>query len=415
MKRRVVITGMGTINPIGKNTTETWASVEQGACGIGPITAYDTTGRKVTLAGEVKDPDFESVIDKKDLRKMDRYTRFAVMAAQEAMEDAGLAEVKEGEDRSRYGVLVSSGIGGIATIESEEIRGMERGFDRVSPYYIPMAISNMAAGQIAIRFGMQGLCSSVVTACASGTNAIGDSFRNIRDGYEDVMIAGGSEAAITELSIGGFTSMKALCTAQDPNRASIPFDKERSGFVMGEGAGILVLEELEHAKARGAHIYGEIVGYGVSCDAYHITAPTPDGSGAAACMKRALDDAGIAPEEMDYINAHGTSTPMNDKGETAAIKLAFGDYAKKLKVSSTKAMTGHLLGASGAVEAVITTLALKNSFVPATIHYEMPDEECDLDIVPNQGEKKELQYAMSNSLGFGGHNASIVFRKYEEA
>jgi 3-oxoacyl-[acyl-carrier-protein] synthase II len=412
MKRRVVITGMGTMNPIGNNTEETWKSILEEKCGIGEITAYDASDRKVKLAGEVKNPDFESVISKKDLRKMDRYTRFAMMAAAEAMEDAGLKY--EEEDTTRWGVMVASGIGGIATIENEDHKGAEKGYDRVSPYFIPMAISNMAAGQIAIRYHLKGMCSCVVTACASGANAIGDAFRNIRDGYEDLMLCGGSEAAITPLSMGGFTSMKALCTSEDPSRASIPFDKERSGFVMGEGAGILVLEELEHARKRGAKIYGELAGYGVSCDAYHITAPLPDGSGAAACMKEALSDAGIEAEKIDYINAHGTSTLMNDKGETAAVKLAFGQHAYKLKMSSTKAMTGHLLGASAAVEAVITTLALKNGYYPPTIGYRQPDEECDLDIVANKGIKGEMQYAMSNSLGFGGHNASLVFKKFEE-
>ena len=421
MKRRVVITGMGTINPIGKSVEETWKSVEEGKCGIDQITAYDVSERKVKLAGEVKDPGFEDVIDKKDLRKMDRYTKLAIMAAEEAMKDAGFlpegaekAVISE-EDRAHFGVIASSGIGGISTIENEQMRGVERGFDRVSPHYIPTAISNMAAGHIAIRYGLRGMCSCVVTACASSSNAIGDAFRNVRDGYEDIMLCGGAEAAITPLSIGGFTSMKALTTQTDPKRASIPFDKERSGFVMGEGAGMLVIEEYEHAKKRGAKIYGEIVGYGVSCDAYHITAPTPDGSGAAACMKKAIKDAGIEPKDIDYINAHGTSTPMNDKGETAAIKLAFKDAAKDLKISSTKAMTGHLLGASGAVEAVITMKSICESYIPPTINYSVPDEECDLNIVPNEGIHEEIRYAMSNSLGFGGHNASLVFKRFKEA
>lgn len=412
MKRRVVISGLGTINPIGNNKEESWQSVREGRCGIAKITAYDTENRKVKLAAEVKNPDFESVISKKELRKMDRYSRFAMMAADEAIRDSGFEEEKE--DRSRWGVILASGIGGISTIEAEDHKGEEKGYDRVSPFFIPMAISNMAAGQIAIRYHLQGLCSCTVTACASAANAIGDAFRNIRDGYEDLMLCGGSEAAITPLSMGGFTSMKALCESQDPLRASIPFDRERSGFVMGEGAALLVLEELEHAKKRGAKIYAELVGYGVSCDAHHITAPLADGSGAAACMKRALADAGIEGDKIDYINAHGTSTSMNDRAETAAVKMAFGDHAYRLKMSSTKSMTGHLLGASGALEAVLTSLAIKNAYYPPTIGYQIPDEECDLDLVANKGQEGKIRYAMSNSLGFGGHNASLIFKSYEE-
>ncbi len=412
MKRRVVISGLGTMNPIGNNKEETWASIREGRCGIDRIRAYDTSKRKVKLAAEVKDPDFESVISKKNLRKMDRYSRFAMMAAAEAMQDAGLEEEKE--DRSRWGVMLASGIGGISTIEAEDHKGAEKGYDRVSPFFIPMAISNMAAGQIAIRYHLQGICSCQVTACASAANAIGDAFRNIRDGYEDLMLCGGSEAAITPLSMGGFTSMKALYEGEDPVRASIPFDLERSGFVMGEGAAVLVLEELEHARKRGAKIYAELIGYGASCDAYHITAPLADGAGAAACMQRALSDAGLEGEEIDYINAHGTSTPMNDRAETAAVKKAFGSHAHHLKMSSTKSMTGHLLGASAALEALITSLAIKNAYYPPTIGYLQPDPDCDLDIVANQGREGEIRYAMSNSLGFGGHNASLIFKKYEE-
>ncbi|MCR4843261.1 MAG: beta-ketoacyl-ACP synthase II, partial [Eubacterium sp.] len=321
MKRRVVITGIGTVNPIGNNVEETWEGIKGGRCGIAPITAYDASERKVKLAGEVKDPDFDSVLDKKELRKMDRYTRFAMMAAAEAMRNAGYTDGEEVFGAERFGVIFSSGIGGIATIESEHMRGIEKGFDRVSPFYIPMAISNMAAGWIAIKYGLKGICTSEVTACASAANAIGDAFRNIRDGYEDAMVCGGAEAAITELSMGGFTSMKALSKAEDPARASIPFDAERSGFVMGEGAGALVLEEYSRAVERGARIYGEIVGFGANCDAHHITAPLEDGSGAAECMKRAVIDAGIEMKDIEYINAHGTSTTMNDRSETAAVKL----------------------------------------------------------------------------------------------
>lgn len=294
------------------------------------------------------------------------------------------------------------------------LTGQRRGFDKVSPFYIPMTIANMAAGNIAIRFGFKGMCTCVVTACASGNNAIGDSFHYVRDGYADVMICGGSESCITDLGIGGFTAMQALNITDDPNRASIPFDKERSGFVMGEGAAALVIEEYEHAKARNARIYGEIVGYGATCDAYHITAPAPNGEGGAACMQMAVKDAGIKPEDIGYINAHGTSTHLNDAGETAAIKTAFGDHAKKLMVSSTKSMTGHLLGGSGAVEAVFTAMAVYDGFIPATINYKVPDEECDLDIVPNEGRNVQVEYAASNSLGFGGHNACIIIKKWEE-
>jgi 3-oxoacyl-[acyl-carrier-protein] synthase II len=402
---------MGAVTPIGNNVEEMWQSVRAGKCGIGPITRFDTTDRKVTLAAEVKEFDPEQVIEKKDLRKMDRYCQLAIAAAQEAVINSGLNF--ETEDMDQIGTLVSSGIGGLGTIEAEDHRGEARGYDKVSPYFIPMAISNMAAGQIAIRFGLKGMASCVVTACAGGNNAIGDAFHHIQNGYANVMLAGGAESAITSLGIGGFTSMQALCKATDPNRASIPFDKERSGFVMGEGAGILVLEEYEHAKARGAQIIGEIIGYGANCDAHHMTAPLPDGSGAAKCFQIAMADAGIRPEQVDYINAHGTSTPLNDSGETKAVKLAFGEHASRLMMSSTKSMTGHLLGASGAIEAVITLKALQDSFVPATIHYEVPDEECDLDIVPNVGREADIKIAMSNSLGFGGHNASVIFQKWE--
>lgn len=408
--RRVVVTGLGAITPIGNNVTDMWKSVTEGVCGIAPITHYDITDRKVTLAGEVKNFVPEDFIDKREVRKMDKFSQFALVAAKEAVEDSGLN--LETTDLTRCGVIVSSGIGGIGTIQDECEKGFQKGYDRISPYFIPMGICNMAAGQIAIAYGLKGMCSAVVTACAGGTNAIGEAFRHIRDGYGELMLCGGTEASITPMGIGGFTSLKALSQATDPNRASIPFDAERSGFVMGEGAGILVLEEYEHAVARGAKIYCEIVGYGANCDAHHITAPLEDGSGAAACMTLALADAKLAPEAIDYINAHGTSTPLNDKGETKAIKAAFGDAANKLMVSSTKSMMGHLLGASGAVEGIISALSVKNDFVPATINYQVPDENCDLDIVPNQGRNTTVNYAMSNSLGFGGHNASVIFKKF---
>lgn len=409
--RRVVVTGLGAVTPIGNNVNEMWKSVEESKCGIAKITHFDTTDRKVTMAGEVKDFNPEEIIEKSELRKMDGFTIFALTAADEAMKDSGLN--METEDSTKAGIIFSSGIGGIGTIQNECTRGMEKGFDRVSPHFIPMSISNMAAGHIAIKYGFNGMCTCVVTACAGATNAIGDAFRQVRDGYHDIMLCGGSEASITPLGIGGFASMKALNTSTDPNRASIPFDAERSGFVMGEGAGALILEDYDHAVARGAKIYCEIVGYGATCDAHHVTAPLEDGSMAALCMKKAMEDAGMDPSDMDYINAHGTSTVLNDKGETSAIKLAFGEHATKLCVSSTKSMTGHLLGASGAVEGVITALSVNKDLVPATINYKVPDEKCDLDIVPNVARHQKVSYAMSNSLGFGGHNASIIFKKCE--
>ena len=411
MKRKVVITGMGAVTPIGNTAADSWAAARQGVCGIAPITHYDTSAQKAKLAGEVKDLDPSLWVDKREMRKMDRVTQLAMVAAAQAMEDSGLN--METEDAARCGVIVSSGIGGLSTIESEHSRGLEKGFDRVSPHFIPMVITNMSAGHIAIRYGFKGMCSCPVTACASGSNAIGDAFRQIRDGYADVMLCGGTEASITPLGIGGFTSLKALHTGTDPLRASIPFDAERSGFVMGEGAGILILEEYEHAKARGAKIYAELAGYAANCDAHHITAPAPGGEGAARCMTLAMADAGVVPEEVGYINAHGTSTPMNDSCETAAIKAAFGEQAGKLAVSSTKSMTGHLLGASGAVEAIFTALAVRDDFVPATIGYKVADPACDLDIVPNNGREMHLTAALSNSLGFGGHNACLVFKKGE--
>lgn len=410
-KRRVVVTGIGTINPIGHNVEETWKSIEEGKCGIAPISLFDTKGMKVTLAGEVKDFDVTKYIDKKEAKKMDRFIQMGMIASHEAMLDSGL-DINN-IDSHRFGVIVSSGIGGLGSIEKNYQTGEKRGFDRVSPFFIPMTISNLAAGHIAIAYHAQGLCTCPVTACAGGTNAIGDAFRNIRDGYQDVMIAGGCEASVTPLGIGGFTSMKALSDATDPNRASIPFDKERNGFVMGEGAGILILEELEHALKRGAHIYGEMTGYGVSCDAHHITAPLPNGEGGAYAMQNALDDAGISYDVIDYINAHGTSTHLNDLCETEAIKSVFKEHAYKLAVSSTKGHTGHCLGAAGGIEAVLSVLALKHDFIPPTLNYQVKDEECDLNVVPNVGVKKDLHYVMSNSLGFGGHNASIIFKEYD--
>ncbi len=410
-KRRVVITGIGAVTPLGNTAPDSWQAVKDGVCGIAPITLYDHSSQKVSLAAEVKNFDPSVALDRKEARRMDRFTQFAVTAAAEAVADSGLN--LEQEDTGRCGVSVSSGIGGIATIQSSCDAGNARGFDKVSPFFIPMAITNMAAGQIAIRLGLHGMCICPVAACAGGSNAVGDAFRHIRDGYAEVMISGGAEASITPLAMGGFTSMSALTTASDPKRASIPFDAERSGFVMGEGAAILVLEELDHALARNAKIYGEVVGYGATCDAYHITAPDPKGTWSAACIQQSLDDAGISPEQVDYVNAHGTSTPLNDSGETAALHQVFGDHAKNLMVSSTKSMTGHLLGASGAVEAMFSVLALKDGFVPATINYQVPDPTCDLDIVPNEGRKADIKVAISDSLGFGGHNTCLVFQKWE--
>ena len=410
--RRVVITGLGAVSPIGNDVNTIWNSIEQGVCGIAPITHFDTSDYKVKLAGEVKGLDMEAYFSKRDLKFNDRFTQFARIVSKQAMIDAGFE--KDPDDAMRFGCMIGSGIGGIDTIEQASKTLEGRGPSRVSPFFIPMSLANLAAGQVAIDWGLKGATSCVVTACAAASNAIGEAFHRIRDGYEDVMLTGGSEAAITPLAIAGFQSMRVLHTGEDANRASIPFDADRSGFVMGEGAGALVLEELEHAKARGAKIYAEIVGYGASCDAHHITAPLDDGSGGAQAMVQAIKDAKILPENIDYINAHGTSTPLNDKTETAAVKAAFKEHAYQLAMSSTKSNTGHLLGASGAIEAIISIKALQNSLIPPTIHYQNPDAQCDLDIVANTPRKQDIRYAMSNSLGFGGHNASLIFKKWED-
>lgn len=410
--RRVVITGMGIVCPIGNTLDETWESVKANRCGVGEITAFDTSDYKVKLAAEVKDLDTEQYFSKREMKFNERFTQFARIAAKQAYADAGLED--SGLDRDRFGVIVGSGVGGLRKIEESTETLNSRGPGRVSPFFIPMAIVNLAPGNIAIDLQARGICSSSVTACASGTNSIGEAFHRIRFGYEDVIAAGGSESTITPLGIAGFQSMRALYSGDDPRRASIPFDRERSGFVMGEGAGILMLEELEHAKARDAKIYAEVVGYGTSCDAHHITAPLEDGSGAVKSMKNALKDGELAVSDVDYINAHGTSTALNDKGETAAVKALFGDHAKELMISSTKSMTGHLLGGSGAVEAVITVKALQDGFVPATLNYQVPDPECDLNVVPNEGVKKDIHCAISNSFGFGGHNATLAFAKWED-
>ena len=410
-KRRVVITGLGAVTPVGLTAAESWEAVKAGKCGIGPITLYDASNMKAKLAGEVKGFDPANYMEKREARKVDRFAQFALAAAQEAVEQSGLDFAKE--DPYRCAIIMSAGIGGLITLQNECVKGSQKGFDKISPFFIPMAIGNMASAHIAIKYGLKGMATCPTTACAGGTNAVGDALRQVRDGYADVVLCGGAEAVVTELAMGGFTSMHALHTGDDPAAASIPFDARRSGFVMGEGAGVLVLEELEHAQARGAKILGEVVGYGATCDAYHITAPAPGGEGGAKAMSLALEDAGVAPGEVGYINAHGTSTHLNDAGETAAVKTVFGDHAHKLAMSSTKSMTGHMLGAAGAVEAIFTALTLKDGYLPATIHYSVPDPECDLDVVPNVGRSADIKYAMSNSLGFGGHNASILLKKWE--
>ena len=410
--KRVVITGMGTINPIGHNVNETWESIKNKECGIQEISLIDSSTYKTKFDAEIKNYDPNEFFDLKTAKRNDRYTQLGMIAAREAVKDSGITP--ENSDYSRIGTYFSSGIGGLTTIQEQCKIYFEKGNTRVSPLFIPMGISNMAAGTIAIEYGFKGESMSIVTACASSAHAIGEAFRAIQLGEEDIILAGGSEASINEVALAGFENMKALTHATEVNRASIPFDAERSGFVMGEGAGAIILEELEHAKARGAKIYAELIGYGSTTDAYHITSPSPDGEGGANAMKRALKNANIKPEEVDYINAHGTSTHLNDATETKAIKTAFGEHAKKLMVSSTKGNTGHLLGGAGVLEAIISVKAINDSLVPPTINYKVKDEECDLDIVPNEPRKADIKVAMSNSLGFGGHNATIILRKYEE-
>jgi len=414
--RRVVITGVGIISPIGKTKEEFWSSIVNGKGGVTKLTRFDSFYFTSHIAAEVKDFDPASYgINPKELKRMDRFVQLAVCAAKMAVQDAKLDLDKE--DRNRIGVYVGSGIGGLQTIEEQVYayfqRGPEKGPSRMSPFLIPMLIVNMGSGMISITLGLKGPNSAVATACATSNHTIGDAFRIIQRSDADAMVAGGSEGALTHMGFGGFCALRALSTRNDdPEHASRPFDKERDGFVMGEGAGIVVLEELERAKARKAHIYAEIIGYGLTGDAYHITAPDPEGDGAARCMKMAIDSAGLAPEEVDYINAHGTSTQLNDKIETLAIKRVFGKHAYKLAVSSTKSMTGHMLGASGGAELIATVLGIKEGIIPPTINYEFPDPECDLDYVPNKARKQEFSVAMSNSLGFGGHNATLVVRKY---
>lgn len=410
--KRVVITGMGTINPIGHNVNETWESIKNKECGIQEISLIDSSTYKTKFDAEIKNYDPNEFFDPKTAKRNDRYTQLGMIAAREAVKDSGITP--ENSDYSRIGTYFSSGIGGLTTIQEQCKIYFEKGNTRVSPLFIPMGISNMAAGTIAIEYGFKGESMSIVTACASSAHAIGEAYRAIQLGEEDIILAGGSEASINEVALAGFENMKALTHATEVNRASIPFDAERSGFVMGEGAGAIILEELEHAKARGAKIYAELIGYGSTTDAYHITSPSPDGEGGVNAMKRALKNANIKPEEVDYINAHGTSTHLNDATETKAIKTAFGEHAKKLMVSSTKGNTGHLLGGAGVLEAIISVKAINDSLVPPTINYKVKDKECDLDIVPNEPRKADIKVAMSNSLGFGGHNATIILRKYEE-
>lgn len=411
--KRVVITGVGAVTPIGNDAKSFWNNIKNGVSGVDLVTRFDINDFACKVGAEVKDFNVEEFCDKKEARRMDRYTQYAIAASMMAIDDSKLDLEKT--DLNRMGVIIGSGVGGMETLENQAKCLMEKGPQRVSPFFIPMMISNMAAGQVAIKTGAKALNYGVVSACASSTNAIGDAFRMIKAGDADVIIAGGSEAAITPLSYAGFCSMKALAINNDePSRASCPFTKNRTGFVMGEGAGSLILESLEHAKARGANILAEIVGYGATDDAYHMTAPAPNGEGGARAMERAIADAGISPDEVSYINAHGTSTEYNDKFETAAIKTVFKEAAYKIPVSSTKSMTGHLLGAAGAVEAICCVYAICDSFIPATINYDEADPECDLDYVPNEGRNADVNYALSNSLGFGGHNASLLFKKYKD-
>ena len=415
MKRRVVITGVGPVTPIGTGKETFWNNLIAGKSGVGIITRFDPTDFDVKIAGEVKNFEYADYMDKKEGKRMDRVTHFAVAAAKLAVEDAKLDLEKINQVRA--GVCVGSGIGGIETFVEQTTKYVEKGPSKISPFFIPMEIPNMPAGQISIALGFKGPNTAIVTACATGTNCIGDAFRTIQYGDADIMIAGGTEAAISPVAVAGFANMKALSTNNEhPEKASCPFDKKREGFVMGEGAGVVVHEELEHAKARGAHIYAEICGYGMTADAYHITAPDPSGEMPAACMQAAVDDASVKPEEVDYINAHGTSTHRNDLNETLAAKKVFGEHAYKMAISSNKSMLGHLLGAAGGVEAIATVLTIQNGVIPPTINYEDVDleEGLDLDYVPNVARKANVDVAISNSFGFGGHNATILFKKYKD-
>lgn len=408
---RVVITGYGVASPIGNDAETFLNSLKEGKNGISEITQFDASETGITVAAEVKEFPFDKYFIKKDAKRMDKFSLFGLYAALEAMAMSGL-DTKE-MDVDRFGVMVSSGIGGLQTIQDQVIRMHDKGAKRVSPMFVPMSIVNMVAGNIALKVGAKGICTSTVTACASGTHSIGEAFRNIKHGYADVILAGGAEASINEIGISGFAALTALTNETDPNKASVPFDENRSGFVMGEGGGVVVVESLEHAKMRGANILAEIVGYGANCDAYHMTAPNPDGSGAGKAMKLAMKEAGITASEVDYINAHGTSTPANDVAEAKAIQYGLGENYKDTYVSSTKSMTGHLLGAAGGIEAIASLLALQYQFVPPTINVTKQDPAIDLNIVTNKAKEAELKYAMSNSLGFGGHNAVICLKRWE--
>ncbi|MFP4164206.1 MAG: beta-ketoacyl-ACP synthase II [Chitinispirillaceae bacterium] len=412
MERRVVVTGLGVTSPVGNDVKTFWDSLREGKSGLGHVSAFDTSGYTSRIAGEVKDIDFSQYVDLKEVRRTDRAILLALAAADEAVKDSGLQSSDVNPER--VGVIVGSGVGGLQTLEGEHTKMMKRGPGRVSPFLIPMMISDMPSGRISINYGFKGPNYAVVSACASAAHSIGDAFMALKCGMMDAVVAGGTEAAITPLSFAGFCSMKALSTRNDePRKASSPFDRKRDGFVMGEGSGIVILETLEHALSRGAKIYGEMIAYGASGDAFHLSHPAPDGTGAQAAMKMALNYAGIKPEEIDYINAHGTSTPLNDKYESIAINKIFGEAARTVNVSSTKSMTGHLLGASGGIEFIASLMAMQDSIIPPTINYDDPDPECDLNFTPNKAVERKIRYAMSNSFGFGGHNASIIIRKYE--
>ncbi len=410
--RRVVVTGVGAVTPVGNDVETMWNSLINGVSGVDTITNFDTSDLKVKIAAQVKDFDATKYIEKKEIRKTDLYTQYAVAAAQQAVDDSGIMGKV---DEDRFGVYVGAGIGGMHAF-TDNVLAMDKGGARkVSPYFVPMMIANIAAGTVAIRFKAKGVCVPIVTACATGSHSIGEAFHAIKNGYADAIITGGAEAAVTPLSIAGFSNCKALTTNPDPKTASVPFDKRRDGFVIGEGAGVMILEEYEHAKARGAKIYAEICGYGNTCDAHHITAPDPEAEGPSRAIKIAFEEAQVTDSDVIYINAHGTSTPLNDKTETKAIKLALGEErAREINISSTKSMTGHMLGAAGGVEGVVAALAIKEGIIPPTIGYEVADEECDLNYTPNKAEKKDITVAASTSLGFGGHNACIVFRKVED-
>lgn len=410
-KRRVVVTGLGAVTPIGNDVETSWKNAIEGVSGIRTMTRLDPDNYSAKVSAELKDFNVEDYIDKREARKMDRFTQYAVVASKMAVQDAKL-DITD-EMAPRVGVWIGSGIGGMETFENQYETFLEKGARRVSPFFVPMMIPDMAAGQVSIMLGAKGINSCTVTACATGTNSIGDAFKVIQRGDADVMVTGGTEAPITKLSVAGFCANKALSTNPDPETACRPFDQNRDGFIIGEGAGIVILEDLEHALARGAKIYAEIVGYGATGDAHHVTAPAPGGEGGVRAMRQAINDAGLKPEDIDYINAHGTSTDYNDKFETMAIKEVFGEYAQKVAISSTKSMTGHLLGAAGGVEAIFSIKAIEDSMIPPTINYVTPDPECDLDYVPNKARKQEVKAVLSNSLGFGGHNATIVFKKYE--